>query len=108
MSEEFGPDFITVTDEDGNEFELEMVETPHQKTAFTNTDVTSKTSRFRLIPRLLKRFDNSRHIFPLHTPHSPRPTFHAPDTKPRFIIFFPTLFYGIKQILFLFFRRFVP
>ena len=27
MSEEFGPDFITVTDEDGNEFELEMVDT---------------------------------------------------------------------------------
>lgn len=27
MSEEFGPDFITVTDEDGNEFELEHVET---------------------------------------------------------------------------------
>ena len=26
MSEEFGPDFITVTDEDGNEFELEMVD----------------------------------------------------------------------------------
>ena len=27
MSEEFGPDFITVTDEDGNEFELEMIDT---------------------------------------------------------------------------------
>ena len=27
MSEEFGPDFITVTDEDGNEFELELVDT---------------------------------------------------------------------------------
>ena len=27
MSEEFGPDFISVTDEDGNEFELEMVDT---------------------------------------------------------------------------------
>ena len=26
MSEEFGPDFITVTDEDGKEFELEMVD----------------------------------------------------------------------------------
>jgi len=26
MSEEFGPDFITVTDEEGNEFELEMVD----------------------------------------------------------------------------------
>lgn len=26
MSEEFGPDFISVTDEDGNEFELEMVD----------------------------------------------------------------------------------
>ena len=25
MSEEFGPDFISVTDEDGNEFELELV-----------------------------------------------------------------------------------
>lgn len=27
MSEEYGPDFITLTDEDGNEFELEHVET---------------------------------------------------------------------------------
>lgn len=27
MSEEFGPDFITVTDEDGSEFELEHVDT---------------------------------------------------------------------------------
>ena len=27
MSEEFGPDFITVTDEDGNEFELEHLGT---------------------------------------------------------------------------------
>ena len=26
MSETFGPDFITVTDEDGNEFELELVD----------------------------------------------------------------------------------
>ncbi len=27
MSEEYGPDFLTVTDEDGNEFELELVDT---------------------------------------------------------------------------------
>lgn len=27
MSEEFGPDFISITDEDGNEFELEYVDT---------------------------------------------------------------------------------
>lgn len=27
MSDEFGPDFVTVTDEDGNEFELEHVDT---------------------------------------------------------------------------------
>ena len=27
MSEEFGPDFISVIDEDGNEFELELVDT---------------------------------------------------------------------------------
>ena len=26
MSEEFGPDFITVTDEDGNDIELEMLD----------------------------------------------------------------------------------
>ena len=26
MNEEFGPDFISVTDEDGNEFELEFVD----------------------------------------------------------------------------------
>lgn len=27
MDENFGPDFITVTDEDGNDFELELVDT---------------------------------------------------------------------------------
>ena len=27
MSEEYGPDFITLTDEDGNEFELEHLDT---------------------------------------------------------------------------------
>ncbi|MBP3521027.1 MAG: DUF1292 domain-containing protein [Oscillospiraceae bacterium] len=27
MNEDFGPDFITITDEDGNEFELEYVDT---------------------------------------------------------------------------------
>ena len=27
MSEEFGPDFITLTDEDGNDFELEYIDT---------------------------------------------------------------------------------
>ena len=31
MEENFGPDFITVTDEDGNEFELEMVDTLEHK-----------------------------------------------------------------------------
>lgn len=31
MSEEFGPDFISITDEDGNEFELEHVDTIEYK-----------------------------------------------------------------------------
>lgn len=31
MSEEFGPDFITITDEDGGEFELEHVDTIEYK-----------------------------------------------------------------------------
>ena len=31
MSEAFGPDFITVTDEDGNEFELELIDTLEYK-----------------------------------------------------------------------------
>ena len=31
MSEEFGPDFISVTDEDGSEFELEHVDTIEYK-----------------------------------------------------------------------------
>lgn len=31
MSEEFGPDFISVTDENGNEFELEHVDTIEYK-----------------------------------------------------------------------------
>ena len=31
MDETFGPDFITVTDEDGNDFELELVDTLEHK-----------------------------------------------------------------------------
>lgn len=31
MEENFGPDFITVTDEDGNDFELEMVDSLEHK-----------------------------------------------------------------------------
>lgn len=31
MSEEFGPDFVSITDEDGNEFELEHVDTIEYK-----------------------------------------------------------------------------
>lgn len=31
MSEEFGPDFISVTDEDGNEFELDLVDSLEHK-----------------------------------------------------------------------------
>ena len=31
MSEEFGPDFITVTDDEGNEFELEHLDTLEHK-----------------------------------------------------------------------------
>lgn len=31
MSEEFGPDFITITDDEGNEFELEHVDTIEYK-----------------------------------------------------------------------------
>lgn len=31
MSEAYGPDFITVTDEDGKEFELELVDTLEHK-----------------------------------------------------------------------------
>lgn len=31
MEENFGPDFITLTDEDGNDFELELVDTLEHK-----------------------------------------------------------------------------
>ncbi|MCI9678346.1 MAG: DUF1292 domain-containing protein [Oscillospiraceae bacterium] len=31
MSEEYGPDFITITDEDGNDFELEMLDALEHK-----------------------------------------------------------------------------
>ena len=31
MSEEFGPDFISVTDDEGNEYELELVDTLEHK-----------------------------------------------------------------------------
>jgi len=35
VSDDFGPDFLTVTDEEGNEFELELVDTlEHNGTAY--------------------------------------------------------------------------
>ena len=37
MSEAYGPDFITVTDEDGNEFELELVDTLDRKSTRLNS-----------------------------------------------------------------------
>lgn len=36
MSEDFGSDFITIEDEDGNEFELELI----LRTAYNGTDYT--------------------------------------------------------------------
>ena len=40
MSEEFGPDFLTVTDEDGNELVLEYVDTlEHNGLTYTALDV---------------------------------------------------------------------
>ena len=35
MSEEYGPDFITVTDEDGNDIELEMLDALEYNNRYT-------------------------------------------------------------------------
>ena len=53
MSEEFGPDFVTVTDEDGNEFELEHLGTLEHKgntyMAFVPADMDEDDEDFGLI-----------------------------------------------------------
>lgn len=53
MSEEFGPDFVTVTDEDGNEFELEHLGTLEYKDntymAFVPADMDEDDEDFGLI-----------------------------------------------------------
>lgn len=53
MSEEFGPDFITVTDEDGNEFELEHLGTLEYQDntymAFVPADMDEDDEDFGLI-----------------------------------------------------------
>jgi len=53
MSEEFGPDFVTVTDEDGNEFELEHLGTLDHKgntyMAFVPADMDEDDEDFGLI-----------------------------------------------------------
>ena len=53
MSEEFGPDFVSVTDEDGNEFELEHLGTLDYKDntymAFVPADMDEDDEDFGLI-----------------------------------------------------------
>ena len=53
MSEEYGPDFVTVTDEDGNEFELEHLGTLEHKgnvyMAFVPADMDEDDEDFGLI-----------------------------------------------------------
>lgn len=53
MSEEYGPDFVTVTDEDGNEFELEHLVTLEYRDntymAFVPADMDEDDEDFGLI-----------------------------------------------------------
>lgn len=53
MSEEYGPDFITLTDEEGNEFELEHLGTLEHKGAtymsFVPADMDEEDEDFGLI-----------------------------------------------------------
>ena len=46
MEELFGPDFISVTDEDGNEFELELVDTLEHKGMFTTDRAKNRAKTF--------------------------------------------------------------
>ena len=49
MSEEFGPDFISVTDEDGNEFELELIDTLEDEETGEPVDVDADDEEFGLV-----------------------------------------------------------
>ena len=53
MSEEYGPDFITLTDDDGNEFELEHLGTlelnGHMYMSFVPADMDEDDEDFGLI-----------------------------------------------------------
>ena len=53
MSEEYGPDFVSVTDDDGNEFELEHLGTLEQEgrqyMAFVPADMDEDDEDFGLI-----------------------------------------------------------
>ena len=67
MSEEFGPDFISVTDEDGNEFELELLDTIDYNgesfAAFLPTDMDEDDPDYGLIILSVVNDENGDELF---------------------------------------------
>ena len=59
MEDNFGPDFITVTDEDGNDFELELVDTLEHKGIISRQRSLSDRRRveLRLMPAGFERYE---------------------------------------------------
>lgn len=67
MSEEFGNDFVTIVDDEGNEFELEMLDTLDYNgesfAAFLPTDMDEEDPDYGLILLSIKTDENGDEIF---------------------------------------------
>ena len=67
MSEQFGPDFITIIDDDGNEFELELLDTIDYNgesfCAFLPTDMEEDDPDYGLIILRLVVDENGDELF---------------------------------------------
>lgn len=67
MSEEFGNDFVTIVDDEGNEFELEMLDTIDYNgesfAAFLPTDMDEDDPEYGLILLSIKQDENGDEIF---------------------------------------------
>lgn len=67
MSENFGNDFVTIVDDEGNEFELEMVDTidyeGHSYAAFLPTDMDEDDPDYGLIILRIFEDENGDELF---------------------------------------------
>ena len=67
MSEEFGNDFVTIIDDDGNEFELELLDTMDYNgstyAAFLPTDISEDDPDYGIIILRIVPDDNGDELF---------------------------------------------